>query len=60
MELEKAMEAVEVDELKELEMLGIKIPRAEVSKEKQNDDVLMWQSNKNGPFASGQKGVTAL
>ncbi|OXG74970.1 3-methyl-2-oxobutanoate hydroxymethyltransferase [Cryptococcus neoformans Gb118] len=55
MELEKAMEAVEVDELKELEMLGIKIPRAEVSKEKQNDDVLMWQSNKNGPFASGQK-----
>lgn len=55
MEFEKAMETVEVDELKELEMLGIKIPKAEISKEKQDGDVLVWESSKNGPFASGQK-----
>lgn len=55
MEFEKAMETVEVDELKELGMLGIKIPRAKISKEKQDGDVLVWESSKNGPFASGQK-----
>lgn len=34
MEFEKVMEVVEVDELKELEMLGIKIFRVEVFKER--------------------------
>ncbi|WVO16516.1 3-methyl-2-oxobutanoate hydroxymethyltransferase [Cryptococcus depauperatus] len=45
------------DDLKELELMGIEIPQAQIGKEKgiERNDVTTWSSSKESPFSTGQR-----